>query len=187
MSLQQLITDYGYLAILIGTFLEGETILILGGFASHRGYLELPWVVVSAFIGTLAGDQFYFYLGRKHGQNWLNKRPAWKAKSGKVYALLDRHQLWLILGFRFLYGLRTITPFIVGTSRISPIRFLFLNGLGAGLWAIVIGVSGYLFGQALELLIGDIRHYEMWLFGLLAGIGLLVWWINAIRRKSPRN
>ena len=57
MSLQQLITDYGYLAILMGTFLEGETILILGGFASHRGYLELPWVVVSAFIGTLAGDQ----------------------------------------------------------------------------------------------------------------------------------
>ena len=40
--LESLIDTYGYLTILIGTFLEGETILVLGGFAAHRGYLHLP-------------------------------------------------------------------------------------------------------------------------------------------------
>jgi len=48
MSLEELISTYGYAAIGIGTFLEGETILILVGFAAHRGYLELPWVIVFA-------------------------------------------------------------------------------------------------------------------------------------------
>jgi membrane protein DedA with SNARE-associated domain len=39
MTLDQLIDTYGYWAILVGTLLEGETILLLGGFAAYQGYL----------------------------------------------------------------------------------------------------------------------------------------------------
>jgi len=53
MSLEEIISNYGYAALLIGTFIEGETILVLAGFAAHRGYLDLPLVVTCAFIGTL--------------------------------------------------------------------------------------------------------------------------------------
>ena len=67
------VTHFGYMAILIGTFLEGETILVLGGFLAHRGYLHLPWVIASAFAGTFAGDQLYFYLGRFKGMKGLKK------------------------------------------------------------------------------------------------------------------
>ena len=64
MSLTSLIEDYGYLALLIGTFLEGETILVLAGFAAQRGHLEIEWVIVVAFIGSFSGDQLFFYIGR---------------------------------------------------------------------------------------------------------------------------
>lgn len=47
--MESLIENYGYLAILIGTFLESETILVLGGFIAHQGYLALPWVILAAF------------------------------------------------------------------------------------------------------------------------------------------
>ena len=50
MTLESIVDTYGYLAVLLGTFLEGETILVLGGFAAHRGYLALPWVIVAAFF-----------------------------------------------------------------------------------------------------------------------------------------
>jgi len=79
-TLESLIETYGYLAILIGTFLEGETILVLGGFAAHRGYLALPWVILAAFIGSLCGDQLFFYLGRKHSQMILAKRQSWQSR-----------------------------------------------------------------------------------------------------------
>jgi membrane protein DedA with SNARE-associated domain len=59
--LQALIAKYGYLAILIGTFFEGETILVLGGFAAHRGYLMLAGV---AAIGLSFWSVRYF-LGRR--------------------------------------------------------------------------------------------------------------------------
>ena len=65
--LESLIANYGYAAVLIGTFVEGETILVIAGFAAHRGYLSLPWVILLAFAGSLAGDQLWFYVGRRSG------------------------------------------------------------------------------------------------------------------------
>jgi membrane protein DedA with SNARE-associated domain len=182
MTLQELVSTYGYAAVAVGSFLEGETVLILGGFSAHRGYLQLPWVLFSAFIGSLLGDQFYYYLGRFKGKDLLEKKPNWKARSEKVFDLMHRHQVWLILGFRFVYGLRTATPFIIGSSRISPYRFLLWNTIGAALWAIVIGVAGYLFGYTLEIFMGNLKKYEIAIFVVLIVIGILIWFVNLFKR-----
>ena len=184
MSLQELISTYGYAAIGIGTFLEGETILILGGFSAHRGYLELPWVILCAFAGTFFGDQFYFYFGRAKGQGWLKKRPGWQQKSEKVFLLLAKHQVLLILGFRFLYGLRSVTPFVIGMAGISPARFFVLNFIGALVWAVTFGAMGYLFGHALEIVIDDIKRYELLFFGGLIAISLALWLRYLFAQKS---
>lgn len=173
--MEQLVTDYGYLAILIGTFLEGEVILVIGGFLAHRGYLELPFVIAVAFTGTLVGDQLYFYLGRTRGRRFIEKRPRWKVGSDRVFRLLERHEVWLILGFRFLYGIRTVTPFALGLSGISPLRYLILNICGAMIWALVVGTLGYYFGYALEIIIGEIKNYELLVIGALIVLAMLAW------------
>ena len=55
-----MIENYGYAAILVGTFLEGETILVLAGLAAQLGYLTLSGVILAAFLGSLSGDQLFF-------------------------------------------------------------------------------------------------------------------------------
>jgi membrane protein DedA with SNARE-associated domain len=186
MSLQELISSYGYAAVGIGTFFEGETVLALGGFSAHQGYLELPWVIVCGFLGSFISDQANFYLGWAKGEAFLNKRPRWQAKSEKVLSLLDKHQIWLILGFRFLYGIRTVTPFLIGTAGISPSRFFMLNFVGASIWAALFGTMGYLFGHALETFIGDMQRYELLLFAVLAGVGIAIWAGYFMTRKGDR-
>lgn len=175
-DLQQLVIDYGYLALFIGTYLEGETILVIAGFLASRGYLELHWVMLSAFLGTFAGDQTFFYLGRWKGIAFLEKRPLWHSKTDKVFDLLHRHQLPVILGFRFLYGVRNVTPFVIGASRIPPLKFFGLNFLGALLWAVVVGYLGYQFGHLAESIMGKVKQYEMYLLGALVIGGLLLFW-----------
>lgn len=175
MSLEELIAGYGYAAIAVGTFLEGETILVLGGLAAHRGYLKFPWVVASAVLGTLTGDQIFFHIGRTRGRSLMDRRPGWKAKSERVFSLMNRHQVLLILGFRFLYGLRTVTPFVLGASGIPRLRFTILNAAGALVWAVAVGVMGYFLGHALEVIIGDVKRYEMWLFAGVAAVGGIAW------------
>ena len=177
---------YGYWAILIGTFLEGETILVLGGLAAHLGYMDLTGVILAAFVGSLFGDQLFFFLGRRHSNFLLNRRPSWKSKLERANRLIDRFQTPLILGFRFLYGLRTVMPFAIGISSVPVLRFVFLNAIGAIVWSGIVACGGYLFGNALEGLIGNIRHYETILFALVAVAGAVAWAIYLYRRNLKR-
>ena len=186
MNLQALIDTYGYLAILLGTFLEGETILVLGGFAAHRGYMHLPWVIGAAFVGSLCGDQLFFFLGRRHSEKFLKKRPSWKSRVDKAQRLLERFRTPLILCFRFLYGLRTVAPFVIGMSAVPTARFIILNAVGALVWAIAIGAGGYFFGEALEVFIGNIKHHEIQVFGFIAVLGALIWTLYFLRRKRGK-
>ena len=42
MTLEYFITHYGYWAIVVGTFFEGETILLLGGLLPTEGIFHSP-------------------------------------------------------------------------------------------------------------------------------------------------
>jgi membrane protein DedA with SNARE-associated domain len=182
-TLTELIKNYGYLAVLIGTFLEGETILILGGFAAHMGFLELPWVIASAIAGSFSGDQLYFYIGRHYGPKIIAKRLSWQDGAQKVYKHLHRHKNLLILSFRFFYGLRNVTPFAVGAAHISRSRFFVLNLIGAIIWAFSFGSAGYLFGEAIRLFLDDVKRYELYVLFALVFVGLMIWLITLIRHR----
>lgn len=184
MTLESIVDTYGYVAVLLGTFLEGETILVLGGFAAHRGYLALPWVIVAAFFGSLCGDQLFFFLGRKHSQAVLARRPTWKARADKANRLLERFRTPFILILRFLYGLRTVAPFVIGMSPVPAGRFIMLNAMGALVWAVVVGTGGYLFASALEAVIGDVKRYEVEALLAIAIVGTLVWTSHFYRRRK---
>lgn len=116
MTIEALIEQYGYLALFAGTFLEGETILVVAGFAAHRGYLTLGGVFLYAFLGSLAGDQFFFLVGRWRGASYLARKTEWQSHVEKVNRLLNRYRLAVLLGFRFMYGLRSVTPFVIGPT-----------------------------------------------------------------------
>jgi membrane protein DedA with SNARE-associated domain len=187
MSIEILIQKFGYLAILIGAFLEGETILVIGGFAAHQGYLNLPYVICSAFVGTLFGDQLFFFIGRFKGKQFLNRRPNWQLRIEKARCLLDRHHNLIIIGFRFVYGIRTVTPFVLGMSNVKTWRFVLLNILSAMVWAIGIGTAGYFFGVTIEAIIDNIKHYERIIILGIAILGLFIWGIRLLRRKNRKN
>jgi membrane protein DedA with SNARE-associated domain len=192
MSFEQLvlylIENYGYLTILIWTFIEGETIVILAGMAvaSSIGGLELGWVIASALAGSFSGDQFYYYLGRHWGPKIIAKRLSWQASAERVYKHLHRHQYWLILTFRFYYGLRNVTPFAVGASQIPRVRFFVLNLIGAIVWAVCFAGGGYLLGETLKLFMDDYHRYALYVLGTLM-LGAVLFWIVTVmqlRRKA---
>ena len=165
--MESLIIHYGYWILFFGAMLEGETVLVIGAFLAHRGYLSLPLVMLTAFISTVIADQIYYWLGRTKGNAILAKRPAWQSSVAKVKAKLQRWQTWLVISFRFIYGMRTIAPFIIGMTGFPAGRFMLLNLIGGGIWVVVIGLLGYAFGHAMELALDDVRKYEIWIiFGL---------------------
>jgi len=176
MSLIRLIHMYGYLAILIGCFLEGETILILGGIAAEQGYLALPGVIAAAFVGSLTGDQLFFHIGRKFGPEFIERKPRLKKAQLRLQKWINGHEIALVLGFRFLYGLRTAAPFVFGTTTIKRGRFALWNAVGALVWATAVGYAGFLAGHAFATFLAHFERYELLLLVLAAmAAGLWLW------------
>jgi membrane protein DedA with SNARE-associated domain len=185
MSVESLITTYGYPVVFAGALVEGETIILTAGFLAHAGYLSLQWVVLLAFIGGFAGDQFYFHAGRMAGARLLERIPHWKDRFDRIHALFQRFDNLLVLSFRFFYGFRIATPVVIGMTGYSAKRFFILNGIGALIWASVIATAGYFFEAVLELLLADIRKQTKWIaLGILA-MGVVVWLVNSQRRGKP--
>ena len=183
MNFESFIDHYGYIAVFIGTFLEGETFAVLSGFISHQDYLALPYAILTVFCATMCTDQLFFYIGRRRGQQMLDKRPMLRAKSQRVFTMLQENELKTVLGFRFIYGLRTVTPLVIGASGFNPLRFLWLNIVGATLWTLSFCLLGYYVGASIETLFGKIHHYEKW---VMLAIVMLVAIVLFFRHRHDR-
>lgn len=184
MNLGSLIEAHGYWVLALGCLLEGETIVVLAGFAAHRGYLD-PWAVLGiAASAAFVGDELYFWLGRRHGGAVLARWPALARQADRVHRLIERHHAAVIIGMRFAYGLRTAGPILIGMSRVSAAVFALLNVLGALLWAALSAGVGWAFGQIAETLLGEVRHVEGWLLLGLVALAAIVWYFR--RRAASR-
>ncbi len=185
MSPESLLHDFGYVAVFIGTFLEGEAILITAGFFASRGYLDAILVGIVAFAGAYAGHLFWFWLGRVHGVRLLDRFPKMKQHFGKGIRLFERYGAAAIIGTQWLYGLRITCAVIVGISRVSIVKFLIYQAISCAIWSVVIAALGYYFGAAVERVLGRAANVEKW--GLLAIviIAICVWLWH--KRKEKRS
>lgn len=160
MDIANLIQDYGYLAVALGSFLEGEAVLLAGSVAASYGHLELSIVLAVAAIASFFGDLPYFFAARRYGPAVLKRYPQLGNKMERVEQLLQRHHVLLVLVLRFLYGLRIAGLFALGASRISTARFLGLDFVGAAIWASAVCAAGYGAGRLLQRILASTDNAE---------------------------
>jgi membrane protein DedA with SNARE-associated domain len=136
------IARLGYLAVLLGTAIEGEAVMLAGGVAAQQGLLDLPLVVLAGFTGAFLSDQTWFRVGERFGKHALDRYPAAAAKVATATRALERWGALFVIGFRFVYGARTVSPLMLGAAGYPRARFVALNAFGGLLWAAIFGYLG---------------------------------------------
>lgn len=182
MSPEVLLERFGYLAVFVGTFLEGEAILVMAGFFAERGYLDMVLVTIVAFAGAYVGHLFWFWLGRRYGVRLLDRFPRMRLHFGRGIRMFERYGATAIIITQWLYGLRITCAVIVGMSRISLIKFLIYEAVSCLIWAMIIAYAGYYFGAAVETLLGRAANVEKWGLLVIVAVAVGVWMYH--RRKE---
>ncbi|WP_130471527.1 DedA family protein [Candidatus Magnetaquicoccus inordinatus] len=177
------INEHGYLIyplVLVWTFFEGETIVLVVSAlaATSAPFINLPLLGACATAGTMAGDQLFYYLGRFYGTPFLASRPKLAAKAERGFALLRKGEVPFILSYRFIYGVRNVSPFVVGVGGIPPVRFFFLNLTASSLWAFTFTAGGYFLGKVLE------QWLEEYKMHMIAAVILLIGMIYLFNRSK---
>jgi membrane protein DedA with SNARE-associated domain len=182
-----MIAEYGYVALLMGMLVEGEMCLLVAGFLAHEGYLSIPWVAVTALAGAWVADQTFFWLGYLKGFAFLQSRPKWNRKADTVKNWLHRFRWVILIGYRFAYGFRSITPFVIGATGLRPRVFIPISSLGIAAWVLIYSSLGFFVGETLGPVLDDLkRHQAVVLLVVGLVIGAVVMGVRFISRLRPR-
>lgn len=184
---EHVLSRWGYFGIALGTFVEGEAVLLAAGALTHLGRLSLPFVVLAAMLGSLLWGQTWFFVGRVYGRGVLERRPKWHAHALVLERWIERYGGWLVLGFRFITGAAIVLPLLVGASGFPRGRFFVLDGLGALIWAAVFAFLGLGLGAGLEGALGH-RIGMPEIVGIALGGALLLLLVTRqVRAALARN
>jgi membrane protein DedA with SNARE-associated domain len=181
---EDFLDQYGYVALSIGTFFEGETAILVASSLIHRGLFEGPYTVFFGFAGSFISDWLYYFIGQLNGKYFIEKRPRLKARIAPVQAFFETHQLQILLSYRFLYGFRVIIPLIIGMSAIKPLQYLFYTIISGLIWASTVSTTGYLIGRFLDIKSSAFEENILVIVLVFAGFGLLTGYV--IKRLTFR-
>jgi membrane protein DedA with SNARE-associated domain len=173
MNVDALLAHYGVVAIFVGAMAEGETFVLAGGVLAHRGLISPVEAAMAAFLGSAAADQICFFLGRRGRGSRLVARARAKPAFAKALGFIERYPTAYILAFRYLYGLRVVSPVALGVSNVAALRFVVLNLVSAAVWAALFTTIGYVFGHAVDGLLARF-HLQHPALIVLAVLGVAI-------------
>jgi membrane protein DedA with SNARE-associated domain len=133
---------------------------------AYSGAFYLPKLIFLSAFGTIMTGQLVFYIGRIFGKKLLNKYPIIETKSKKIFFLINKYDVPFIIGFRFVYGIRTISPFFIGLSNVSILKFSIFNIISGIIWSVLICMLGYYIGAFSDSIAKD-HWYISLIFNLL--------------------
>jgi membrane protein DedA with SNARE-associated domain len=159
---EALVTRFGLVAVFLGTAVEGDLALILGGIAAHVGLMDPLAVGVAGTLGGFAGDTAWYLVGRFNADA-LRRSRVYQRVGPTIERLVARFGAWQILFARPVYGTRVASMLFWGTQRLSPVRFAALDLPACAVWALLLGSLGYFSSGSVAAVMGKVRRIEEWM------------------------
>lgn len=139
--------------LLIGAFVPTLTLMLSAGALARTGHLHLPLVVTIAAGTVIVGDFLSQRAGRLLGARLrtagIGRRiptTAWR----RAEQLMGRRGGQALLVARFIPVLRTLVPYLAGTTDLPYRRIAPYSALAAGLWACAEAGAGYAAATVLQ-------------------------------------
>lgn len=185
--MEEYITRFGYMAIVIGTFLEGETTVLLGGIFSKLQFMKLDLVIAWAFVGTFAGDCTFFFLGKFFGRHIIDRHELLRSKIPLANGIINKYGNFIIFLVRFFVGVRGVILLLLGCTDIKRRTFLLYSSVSAALWSITVSSIGYLFANVVYIFVHDIRKYEKLIVPIIiAVVAVLIFLYRHIMKEREK-
>lgn len=185
-SFLSFVQEWGYIAVFLGAIVEGETVILTASALSALGYLNFYKVMAITFCTTVVVDQGLFLVGRRYGSAFFERFPSFRPRADRAFKLLHRFDKWFILVFRFIYGIRVISPIVIGAAHVEHKRFGPLNILSAFIWTTVSCYSGHAMGDMLEKVLHNLevaKNYFMIGVGIAVVLVTAYWWWKRNKRN----
>ncbi|MDQ0190065.1 DedA family protein [Alicyclobacillus cycloheptanicus] len=169
----------------LGLPFPGDAVMVLYGYAAAEGHFALPGVILCSIAGYLMGTSVAYWTSYYYGPELgrlVDRLPVFNKRSMmRTTRLIDKYGAFLLIPGRFVPGIRSVTSYVAGFSRMDLRLFLLYTGISACLWCSTWVAAGYWFGENATLMMHTLQSYFAYIVGIGALVGL-IWWLA--RRPS---
>lgn len=169
-SITAFIDQFGYIVLFVALLLEliaiplpGEVLMTYSGFLVFTGHLNWSVCILVAGVGTSVGMTIAYWIGFKLGTPFFEKYGhrfhLGPERIHKTSLWFNKHGKKLLIIAYFIPGVRHITGYFSGITRI-PFRIYALFAYsGAFLWVTVFITLGKILGPQWEQFYSSVKKY----------------------------
>ncbi len=145
------LSTYGYIILALYSFGGGMAGLAGAGVLSSMGKMDITTSIAIATLFNYIGDNILFYMAQTNKESVM---PYVKKFKGRIHArtvLMMRKYGWMVVFFqKYVYGVKTLVPIIMGLSKYDLRKFLILNIFASIVWGFVVGLLSYYFSAVVR-------------------------------------
>ena len=166
----------------IGLVVPGAVFIVTAGYLGFKGYLNIEKIILWSVLGAVFADIASFYLGKNYGEKITKYKLFQKYKDyyKKGIKFFQKYGGISVFLGRFVGPIRPVVPFLAGLLKMEIFKFYFYAIASGILWGISYSLTGYLFGQSLQV----IESYSHRL-NLLIVIGFII--LYFFYKKTKKN
>lgn len=186
--LEEFVTKYGYFAVFVLTFFEGESVLFAAGFLAYSGYLSAITIVIISAIASYIGHGFFFLVALYKRETFLRYiQKVIKVNLSRLESLMDRYGIASIFISQWLYGFRLLSAAVLGLSRMGKRKYFSFLLMSCFIWAAICTYCGYFFGATIKQILGNVKKYELPIAAGFIVVGFILWVIRDVRKMRNSN
>lgn len=174
-NIKNLYGSYGYLIIFFGSFLEalfiiglylpGATVVLLGAALSKTGVIEFPLVYLLSNIGLCMGYSINYILGKYGWYHVLNRFGLGRGIDTAKNNLVKHKRKAIFIGFIHPSSASFLST-AAGVTGFQFREFFILAVLSQAFWSLVWGSLAYFFG--LPLVEFFLKYYSLVILAIIA-------------------
>ncbi len=187
-TLSQSIGLWGYIVLFFYSFGGGFIALVAAGILSSGviesiNSLNIYICILIASIANFIGSSLLFFMARYQKKEVIKYFRSHRRKIALSHIWIKKYSYFIIFIHKYLYGIKTIVPLVIGFSKFKHNKFLLYNFISSFIWGIVIGGFSYAMGDFIRTTYD--KYANPYIFPIIAIviIGILTIFLNKITKK----
>lgn len=187
-TLSQSIGIWGYVVLFFYSFGGGLVALVAAGILSsgvieNINSLNIYICIFIASVANFIGSSLLFFMSRYQKKEVMKYFRSHRRKIALSHIWIKKYSYLIVFIHKYLYGIKTIIPLVIGFSKFDRNKFLIYNFTASFIWGAIVGGVSYIMGDFIRKIYNQYANPYILPVITITMVILIILFVNKITKK----
>lgn len=185
-----------YAAIVAACFVEnlfppfpGDSFIVAAGGLVALGRLDLVMSMLLIVISGMSSVMLLYFMGRRFGRSYFVRKNFKYFSTADIARMEERFSKWgavILIGSRFVVGMRSVLAVVAGISRYSAWRMALFSSLSYLIFCSLLFFAAFKLVENIETIEYYVRTYNQ-IAAILVTVVVGLWIVRMVRARRKES